>query len=85
MLIADIVSILGFGLCVISNVWALIVQRFINGLTVGVNSAIVPLFINEISPLSLTGRTGSMNQAFINVGIIGSNILGLFLPYEKPE
>ena len=85
MIIIDLVSIGALFMSIISNVWVIIFARFINGITVGINSAIVPIFINEVSPILLTGRTGSMNQALINVGVIGSNLLGLVLPDSKPE
>lgn len=59
----------------------LIISRLITGVVIGINSAIVPIFIKEISPTALSGRTGSMNQGFINLGIIVSQLFGLGFPY----
>lgn len=85
IIIIDIVSIGALFLCAISNVWVIILARFINGITVGINSALVPIFINEVSPTNMTGRTGSLNQAMINVGVIVSNLLGLVLPSASAD
>lgn len=52
-----------------------LIGRFISGLAVGFNSAIVPLYINEIMPTTLTGLGGSFNQGFLMIGNISSYLL----------
>lgn len=85
LLLTDIISILGTALFIFDNVWVDITARFISGLCIGFNSAIVPIYINEISPRSISGLTGSFNQLFINICIIGWNIFGIFFPLEYSE
>lgn len=55
-----IADLLGAAGCVI---WIfegppLFIGRFISGIAVGINSAIVPLYINDISPSAISGTTG---------------------------
>jgi MFS family permease len=48
-------------LTLIENIYLLIAGRAICGFAVGLNSALVPLYINEISPTSVSGIAGTMN------------------------
>jgi len=58
-----------------------LIGRLVCGLSVGLNSAIVPLFINEVSPIELNGVTGTMNQVGICMGVLTSYLLGYLVPY----
>ena len=51
------------------HLFALIIGRFIIGLSVGVYSVVVPIFINEISPAKMKGSYGVASQIFITAGI----------------
>ena len=59
MIIIDAIAILGVLICLFSifqkSIFILYVGRFICGLMVGANSSLVPLYIKEVSPLSMTG------------------------------
>ncbi|KAK7749163.1 high affinity glucose transporter [Diatrype stigma] len=55
--------------CAAQNVPMLIVGRVINGLSVGICSAQVPVYISEISPPSMRGRLIGMQQWAITWGI----------------
>ncbi|KAL7669845.1 hypothetical protein ACOME3_004794 [Neoechinorhynchus agilis] len=50
--------------------------RFLNGLQGGMACVIVPPYLNEISPQSLRGKTGTMHQLFITIGILVAQIIG---------
>ena len=50
MIITDIFGIIGTLLFVFPNIWVGILARFICGISVGLNSAIVLLYVKEISP-----------------------------------
>ena len=53
------------------------VGRFIGGLYSGLFSGILPLYLNELAPKNLRGLAGTMNQLFIVIGILVTNIFGL--------
>ncbi|KAK1237384.1 hypothetical protein MKX08_003009 [Trichoderma sp. CBMAI-0020] len=56
--------------CASQNIGMLIVARIINGLSVGIESAQVPVYIAEISPPSKRGRFIGMQQWAITWGIL---------------
>lgn len=76
-ILADIIGIIGCVIWVFQGNGPLFVGRLVGGVAVGINSAIVPLYINEISPTKISGSMGSMTQLMINVGILSSFLLGL--------
>ncbi|KAF9970478.1 hypothetical protein BGZ73_006804 [Actinomortierella ambigua] len=53
--------------------------RFLIGIGCGNFTVIVPLYLAEISPSELRGTLGTMNQLGIVVGIMFSQVLGLYL------
>ncbi|CAH9119145.1 unnamed protein product [Cuscuta epithymum] len=59
------------------SVETMIVGRLLAGLGIGISSAIVPLYISEISPTEIRGTLGSVNQLFICVGILAALVAGL--------
>ena len=65
MILVDFISLIGVGICMLSvyntNVWVLYAGRTICGLTVGLNSMLVPLYIKEMSPVVISGKTGAYN------------------------
>ena len=76
-ILADIIGIVGCVIWIFKGNAPLLLGRLISGVAVGINSAIVPLYINEISPQSIAGTMGSMTQLTVNVGILVSFLLGL--------
>ncbi|EOA23076.1 hypothetical protein CARUB_v10003857mg [Capsella rubella] len=59
------------------SVQTMIVGRVLAGIGIGISSAIVPLYISEISPTEIRGALGSVNQLFICIGILAALIAGL--------
>ncbi|KAI5684297.1 hypothetical protein M9H77_05525 [Catharanthus roseus] len=59
------------------NVQTMIVGRLLAGIGIGISSAIVPLYISEISPTEIRGTLGSVNQLFICIGILAALVAGL--------
>ncbi|KAJ0261028.1 Plastidic glucose transporter 4 [Hirschfeldia incana] len=59
------------------SVQTMIVGRLLAGIGIGISSAIVPLYISEISPTEIRGALGSVNQLFICIGILTALIAGL--------
>ncbi|RAL46604.1 hypothetical protein DM860_004883 [Cuscuta australis] len=59
------------------SVETMIIGRLLAGIGIGISSAIVPLYISEISPTEIRGTLGSVNQLFICVGILAALVAGL--------
>ncbi|KAK1325946.1 Plastidic glucose transporter 4 [Acorus calamus] len=59
------------------NVQTMIIGRLLCGIGIGISSAIVPLYISEISPTEIRGALGSVNQLFICIGILAALVAGL--------
>lgn len=57
----DLIGIIGVALGLFNNIFTLCVSRFILGLAVGLNSALIPLYIKEYTPIQLRGVAGSLN------------------------
>jgi MFS family permease len=56
--------------CASVNIAMLMVGRFVNGLSVGICSAQVPVYITEVSPPSMRGTLVSLQQWAITWGIL---------------
>ncbi|XAR51528.1 hypothetical protein NMG60_11006177 [Bertholletia excelsa] len=59
------------------SVQTMIIGRLLAGIGIGISSAIVPLYISEISPTEIRGTLGSVNQLFICIGILAALVAGL--------
>ncbi|XP_074376211.1 plastidic glucose transporter 4-like isoform X2 [Apium graveolens] len=59
------------------SVQTMIIGRLLAGIGIGISSAIVPLYISEISPTEIRGTLGSVNQISICVGILAALVAGL--------
>ncbi|KAI4320325.1 hypothetical protein MLD38_033821 [Melastoma candidum] len=59
------------------SVQTMLIGRLLAGIGIGITSAIVPLYISEISPTEIRGALGSVNQLFICVGILAALVAGL--------
>ncbi|XP_028910266.1 solute carrier family 2, facilitated glucose transporter member 3 [Ornithorhynchus anatinus] len=81
MLIVNILAIVGGSFMGFSklaqSVEMLILGRLIIGLFCGLCTGFVPMYIGEISPTSLRGAFGTLNQLGIVVGILVAQIFGL--------
>lgn len=80
MLFIDIIVILASFLTLFVSVPLFIVGRVIGGYCVGFNSALVPLYINEITPLPIKGLAGAFNQIQICLGSFLAVLFGFGLP-----
>jgi sugar porter (SP) family MFS transporter len=57
---------------------SMLLGRVISGLGSGAATVIVPLYISEIAPSEKKGTFGVVTQISINVGILGTQIMGYF-------
>ena len=55
----------------------LLVGRLVVGLSAGLNTVLVPIYISEIAPVNLRGGPGVFNQLAVTFGIFLGQILGL--------
>ncbi|NXD86779.1 GTR3 protein, partial [Halcyon senegalensis] len=81
MLLVNILAFSGGTLMAFSKmakaVEMLIIGRFVIGLFCGLCTGFVPMYISEVSPTSLRGAFGTLNQLGIVVGILVAQIFGL--------
>ena len=57
--------------------WMLLAGRLVLGLAIGGASATVPIYLSELSPDAIRGRTLSFNQLFITGGILIAYLVNL--------
>ncbi|EGR28024.1 major facilitator superfamily protein, putative [Ichthyophthirius multifiliis] len=87
-IICDMFGIISSFMSQFSNIKYLPLSRFLAGITTGLNSSIVPLYIQEISPNEVSGKMGIIFNMGINMGIIFATFLGIFFsqkPSQKDE
>ena len=58
----------------------LVAGRVVSGVGIGLASALVPLYVSEVSPPAVRGALGSVNQLVICVGILGALVANVCLP-----
>ncbi|KAL4473816.1 hypothetical protein ABPG74_022680 [Tetrahymena malaccensis] len=86
LILADILGIVSTLLCLFKDINLFAIARFIAGLVTGLNTSLVPKFIQEISPLSLVGVTGIFFTISLNLGIVLANLNGQFFDeFPNPE
>lgn len=60
MMLADWIFILATGLSQISVWWVFMLARMVMGISVGMNASVISLYIREISPDNMAGKTGAL-------------------------
>ena len=63
-----------------SSATMMVLGRMVVGLGIGLSSALVPLYISEISPTHLRGTLGSVNQLMICIGILVALMVNVLIP-----
>uniref|UniRef100_A0A8C6Z6Q4 Solute carrier family 2, facilitated glucose transporter member 3 n=1 Tax=Nothoprocta perdicaria TaxID=30464 RepID=A0A8C6Z6Q4_NOTPE len=81
MLLVNVLAFAGGTLMAFSKmakaVEMLIIGRFVIGVFCGLCTGFVPMYISEVSPTSVRGAFGTLNQLGIVVGILVAQIFGL--------
>jgi SP family facilitated glucose transporter-like MFS transporter 1 len=81
LIVSQITGLLGGVIMAISkptSSWeVLLVGRLVVGLTAGLNTVLVPMYVSEIAPVDLRGGLGVFNQLAVTSGIFLGQILGL--------
>eukprot|EP00727_Mastigamoeba_balamuthi_P006835 m51a1_g2772 hypothetical protein (496) ;mRNA; r:1022563-1024422 len=82
ILASEGIYIVGALLCAFSvHFGMMIAGRLVLGFAVGTASVVVPLMIGELSPKSIRGQIGVLNQLSITIGILIAYILGTVFAY----
>ena len=71
MILLAIISTIGILLEVVSTqIWCLIMGRFINGIATGIAANVVPMYQSECSPPDIRGALITFYQFFQNIGYV---------------
>ena len=49
------------------------------GFVIGIQASVIPLYLNSMAPVSISGKVCSLNQFLTSCGVICSYIIGYFL------
>eukprot|EP01024_Parvocaulis_polyphysoides_P070379 TRINITY_DN8676_c0_g2_i3.p1 TRINITY_DN8676_c0_g2~~TRINITY_DN8676_c0_g2_i3.p1 ORF type:complete len:392 (+),score=39.70 TRINITY_DN8676_c0_g2_i3:565-1740(+) len=74
LLIGSVIS------AIAQNIWILVFGRFVIGVGVGLSSALVPLYIGEMSAIHVRGMMGTFNQLGICVGLLAAFFINAVVP-----
>lgn len=81
LIINNVTAIAAGALAGLSKPWKMyeliIASRLLLGVNSGLNSGLAPMYLTEISPLSMRGAVGTIFQLFVTIGILASQIMGL--------
>lgn len=80
LIIADAISLLGIGLCMVENFPTIAVGRLIQGLAVGINYVIIPLYLAEMAPGKLGKEIYLYNMIAFPLGTVIAGAFGFFAP-----
>eukprot|EP00727_Mastigamoeba_balamuthi_P012072 m51a1_g7488 hypothetical protein (501) ;mRNA; r:241072-243040 len=82
ILVSEAIYIAGALVCAFSShIWMLVAGRLVLGLAIGTASVVVPLMIGELSPRSIRGQIGVLNQLSITIGILVAYVIGTVFSY----
>lgn len=60
-----------------TSVEMLIIGRFLIGINCGFATTASPTYVSEVSPITLRGAFGTVNQLAVAIGLVGGQILGI--------
>lgn len=63
----------------------LLSSRLILGIIIGLQASILPLYLNSIAPVSISGKMGSLNQLLTCYGVIFAYALGFIIDQDKDD
>jgi len=55
----------------------MITGRILSGISVGLGHSLVPLYVKEMSPVSLSGMLGMFHQINVMIGILIASLVGI--------
>jgi len=87
LMVAAFIGVVGCLMFIFPTPETLVFGRIITGISAGIGSTIPPLYIKEISPPDISGRTGLCYRIMAVLGALAGYIIGLPLPisdYNTP-
>lgn len=63
----------------------LLASRLLLGIVTGIQASILPLYLNSVSPVSMSGKIGSLNQLLTCYGVVGAYLLGFLVQQSKED
>jgi len=81
-ILTDILCLIGTGITIILNVYTIIAGRLICGISIGLYSTLISVYVNEFAPYEISGLCGTIYEFFYCLGIFLSYVAGLNLPSE---
>ena len=63
----------------------MIIGRILAGIAVGLGHSLVPLYIKEMSPVSLSGRVGMFHQLLVMTGVLIAAIIGISISQDNSD
>lgn len=86
ILLMNLLLIISVGVCMIPNLYVVVVGRFFWGISFGVFSVACPKFNTEITPIEYRGPFGATLQLMCTIGIMIPSLMALAIPSPiKPE
>ena len=83
LLLLSILFTIGGAIMTVSwEMWVLALGRFVSGIASGAAVVVVPLYIHEVAPAGEKGAFGAITQISVNLGILLTQVLGLFWSQE---
>lgn len=86
MIYCNIIVIFSVGVQLVDlRVAFLVTGRIVLGIVIGILSSIIPLYLNSITPLSISGKICSLNQILGCTGVIFAYFIGFFITDDKED
>ncbi|XP_003629419.2 sugar transporter ERD6-like 6 [Medicago truncatula] len=83
LIVAAVPNIFGWlAISIAKDSSLLYMGRLLEGFGVGIISYVVPVYIAEISPRTMRGSLGSVNQLSVTIGIMLAYLLGMFFKWR---
>mmetsp|Transcript_23132 Transcript_23132/g.30825 ORF Transcript_23132/g.30825 Transcript_23132/m.30825 type:complete len:133 (+) Transcript_23132:322-720(+) len=85
ILLANLIGIVGVGVSIIENIFAICIGRLIFGFSVGVLQVAGTSFVIETVPGQLMSIFGPLINININTGILIGTFMGLIIPQDSSD
>lgn len=79
------IAIIIGGIIQINNLYVLLICRIIQGIVVGCNMAIIPIYIHELTPNALLGMFGVFTQLYVIVAVVVSYTFGVIFYFTNVD